>query len=105
QAYMLAWSGRTDPDGNVYVFNVCKGPQNYSQMCDADADKALTEARTVSDVAARKAIYEKLAKVMLDQDPIVYIYHRRVLIGLNARVAGYRQMPDGLVRVIGLTLR
>ncbi|HEY1543130.1 MAG TPA: ABC transporter substrate-binding protein [Xanthobacteraceae bacterium] len=105
QAYLLAWSGRTDPDGNVYVFNVCKGPQNYSQMCNADADKALTEARTVSDVAKRKAIYESLAKVMLEQDPIIYLYHRRILIGLNARVQGYRQMPDGLIRVVGLTLK
>jgi peptide/nickel transport system substrate-binding protein len=105
QAYLLAWSGRTDPDGNVYVFNVCKGPQNYSQMCSADADQALNEARTVSDMAKRKAIYEKLAKVMLEQDPIIYLYHRRILIGLNARVEGYRQMPDGLVRVVGLTLK
>ena len=105
QIFMLAWSGRPDPDGNVYVFNICKGPQNYSQMCNADADHALNEARTVSDLAARKAVYEKLAKVMLEQDPIVYIYHRRILIGLHARVEGYRQMPDGLVRVIGLTLK
>jgi peptide/nickel transport system substrate-binding protein len=105
QAFLLAWSGRTDPDGNVYVFNVCKGPQNYSRMCNADADQALNEARTISDMAKRKAVYEKLAKVMLEQDPIVYLYHRRILIGLNSRVEGYRQMPDGLVRVVGLKLK
>src|SRR5690348_16826255 len=27
QAFLLAWSGRTDPDGNAYVFQVCHGPQ------------------------------------------------------------------------------
>jgi peptide/nickel transport system substrate-binding protein len=105
QAFLLAWSGRTDPDGNVYVFNVCKGPQNNSGMCNADVDRYLNEARTISDMAARKAVYEKLAKVMLEQDPIIYLYHRRILIGLNARVEGYRQMPDGLVRVVGLKLK
>ena len=105
QAFLLAWSGRTDPDGNVYVFNVCKGPQNNSGMCNADVDKYLNDARTVSDMAKRKAIYENLTKVMLEQDPIIYLYHRRILIGLNARVQGYRQMPDGLIRVVGLTLK
>jgi len=105
QAFLLAWSGRTDPDGNVYVFNICKGPQNYSQMCNAGADQALNEARTISDLAKRKAVYEKLAKIMIEQDPIIYLYHRRILIGLNARVEGYRQMPDGLVRVVGLKLK
>jgi len=105
QAYLLAWSGRTDPDGNAYIFQVCHGPQANSGICNADVDKYLNEARTVSDVAARKAIYEKLTKVILEEDPIVYLYHRRVLIGLNARVDGYKQMPDGLVRVVGLRLK
>ena len=105
QAFLLGWSGRTDPDGNAYVFHVCKGPQANSGICNAEVDKYLNEARTVSDLAARKAIYEKLTKVILEEGPIVYLYHRRILIGLNARVDGYRQMPDGLVRVVGLRVK
>ena len=105
QAYLLAWSGRTDPDGNVNVFTVCRGPQNYSAICNADVDRYLAEARILSDMAARKAVYEKLTGVILDQVPIIYIYHRRILIGLSARVEGYKQVPDGLVRVVGLRLK
>jgi peptide/nickel transport system substrate-binding protein len=104
-AFLLAWSGRTDPDGNAYIFQVCHGPQANSGICNADVDKYLNEARAVSDFAARKAIYEKLTKVILEVDPILYLYHRRVLIGLSARVEGYKQMPDGLVRVVGLRLK
>jgi peptide/nickel transport system substrate-binding protein len=104
-AFLLAWSGRTDPDGNAYIFQVCHGPQANSGICNADVDKYLNEARAVSDFAARKAIYEKLTKVILEEDPIIYLYHRRVLIGLNARVDGYKQMPDGLVRVVGLRVK
>src|ERR1700726_3492691 len=29
QAYLLAWSGRTDPDGNLYIFLKTGPPQNY----------------------------------------------------------------------------
>ncbi len=26
EAYLIGWSGRTDPDGNIYIFVSCKGP-------------------------------------------------------------------------------
>jgi peptide/nickel transport system substrate-binding protein len=105
QAYMLAWSGRIDPDGNSYVFLRTGAPQNYSAWSNAEADKALDDARLVTDLAQRKAIYEKLAKAELDEQALLYIYHRRILIAHTTKLEGYKQMPDGLVRVIGLKLK
>jgi peptide/nickel transport system substrate-binding protein len=105
QAFMLAWSGRIDPDGNSYVFLKTGAPQNYSAWANPDADKALDDARLVTDQAQRKAIYEKLTKLALDEEPLLYIYHRRILIAHTTRLEGYKQMPDGLVRVTGLKLK
>jgi peptide/nickel transport system substrate-binding protein len=105
QAFMLAWSGRIDPDGNSYVFMHKDAPQNYSAWANADADKALTDARLVTDQSQRKAIYEKLTKQVLEDDPLLYLYHRRILIAHTTKLEGYKQMPDGLVRVIGLKLK
>jgi peptide/nickel transport system substrate-binding protein len=105
QAYMLAWSGRIDPDGNSYVFLKTGAPQNYSSWSNADADKALDDARLVTEQAKRKAIYENMTKVVLDEHPILYIFHRRILIAHTKKLQGYKQMPDGLVRVVGLTLK
>jgi peptide/nickel transport system substrate-binding protein len=105
QAYMLAWSGRIDPDGNSYVFLHSNAPQNYSAWSNAEADKALDDARLVTDQAQRKAIYEKLTKIELDEEAILYIFHRRILIAHTTKLEGYKQMPDGLVRVIGLKLK
>jgi peptide/nickel transport system substrate-binding protein len=105
QAYLLAWSGRIDPDGNTYIFHKCRAPQDYPGYCSPDADKLLDDARTVSDFAKRKAIYAELTKVILDDIPKMYLYHRRVLIAHTVRLEGYRQMPDGLVRVVGLKLQ
>jgi peptide/nickel transport system substrate-binding protein len=105
QAFLLAWSGRTDPDGNAYVFQKTNAPQNYSGFSNPEADKLLDEARTVSDAPKRQALYEKLAGIILDQKPLLYLYHRRVLIAHTAKLDGYKQMPDGLVRVIGLKLK
>ncbi len=105
QAYMLAWSGRIDPDGNSYVFQHSNAPQNYSAWTNADADKALDDARLVTDMAERKAIYEQLTRLELADEAILYLYHRRIIIAHTTRLDGYKQMPDGLVRVIGLKLK
>jgi peptide/nickel transport system substrate-binding protein len=101
----LAWSGRSDPDGNLYSFYKCKAPLNYPGFCNPDADRLLDESRVPSDAAQRKTIYENLTKIILENHPIIYLYHPRVLIAHTDRLEGYRQMPDGLVRVTGLTLK
>src|SRR5471032_913740 len=80
QAYMLDWSGRIDPDGNAYVFLHTKAPQNDGGYSSPEADKAMEDARLTSDPAQRKAIYEKLTKVVLNDEPIIYLYHRKLLI-------------------------
>ncbi len=105
QAYLLAWSGRTDPDGNLYIFHKCKAPQDYPGYCNPEADKLLDESRITSDFAQRKAIYERLTKVILEDNPKLYLFHRRILIAHTAQLEGYKQMPDGLVRVVGLKLK
>jgi peptide/nickel transport system substrate-binding protein len=105
QAFLIGWSGRIDPDGNAYVFLHDKAPQNDGGYSNPEADKALEEARLVTDPAQRKAIYEKLTKVVLNDAPLIYIYHRKLLIAHTTKLEGYKQMPDGLVRVIGLKLK
>jgi peptide/nickel transport system substrate-binding protein len=105
QAYMLNWSGRIDPDGNSYVFMHGGGPQNNAEWKNAEADKALDDARLVADMAQRKAIYEKLTRLEMEDEPIIYLYHRRLLFAHTNKLEGYKQMPDGLVRVIGLKLK
>jgi peptide/nickel transport system substrate-binding protein len=105
QAFLIGWSGRIDPDGNSYVFMHTKAPQNDGGYSNPEADKALEDARLITDPAQRKAIYEKLTKIVLNDEPLIYLYHRKLLIAHTTKLEGYRQMPDGLVRVIGLKLK
>jgi peptide/nickel transport system substrate-binding protein len=105
QVFQINWSGRIDPDGNSYVFMHTKAPQNDGGYSNPEADKLMEEARMISAPAERKAVYEKLTKVLLDDLPIIYIYHRTLLIAHTKKLEGYRQMPDGLIRVVGLKLK
>jgi peptide/nickel transport system substrate-binding protein len=105
QAFLIGWSGRIDPDGNSYVFMHTNAPQNDGKYSNPEADKAMEDARLVTDPAQRKAIYEKLTKVVLNDEPLIYLFHRKLLIAHTTKLEGYKQMPDGLVRVIGLKLK
>jgi peptide/nickel transport system substrate-binding protein len=105
QAFQIGWSGRVDPDGNVYSFDKCKAPLNISGFCDKDVDAALDQARLTSKFEERKALYEKVARKVLDEDNIIYLYHRRILVAYADRLTGYKQVPDGIVRVVGISLK
>jgi peptide/nickel transport system substrate-binding protein len=105
EAYVLAWSGRADPDGNLYNFDFCKAPLDYAGYCKPEVDDLLNRSRTSSDPAERKKIYEQIAAVVLKDRPIVYLFHRHWLWAHTAKLGGLRTIPDGLVRVQGLTLK
>jgi peptide/nickel transport system substrate-binding protein len=105
QLFLLGWSGRIDPDGNSYIFLHTNAPQNESFYSNPEADKLLEDARLITDQAQRKAIYEKLTKIALNDHPIIYIYHRKILVAHTAKLEGYKQVSDGLVRVVGLKFK
>lgn len=104
EAYVLAWSGRADPDGNLFSFHGCKQPLNYAGYCDAETDKLLNQSRALRDPAERKKVFEQISARVLKERPIVYLYHRNWLWAYNARLGGVRNVPDGLLRVSGLKL-
>jgi peptide/nickel transport system substrate-binding protein len=104
EAYVLAWSGRADPDGNLYSFDACNQPLNYAGYCSAETDALLNQSRTLRDPAERKKVYEQIAARVLKDRPIVYLYHRNWLWAYSAKLTGVRNVPDGLLRVAGLKL-
>jgi peptide/nickel transport system substrate-binding protein len=105
EAYVLAWSGRADPDGNLFSFDATKQPLNYAGYSKPEVDDLLTKSRTTLDTGERKKIYEQIAAIVLKDRPIVYLFHRHWLWAYTTKLGGLRTIPDGLVRVQGLTLK
>ena len=54
--------------------------------------------------SARRPTRSWRSKFLTDGS-VLYLYHRRVLVALSDKVEGYKQMPDGLVRVVGVKLK
>jgi peptide/nickel transport system substrate-binding protein len=103
-AYVLAWSGRADPDGNAFSFHGCKQPLNYAGYCSAETDALLNQSRTQREPAERKKTYEQIAARVLKERPIIYLYHRNWLWAYSPKLSGVRNVPDGLLRVTGLKM-
>jgi peptide/nickel transport system substrate-binding protein len=104
EAYVLAWSGRADPDGNLFSFHGCKQPLNYAGYCDAETDKLLAQSRTLREPAERRKVFEQIAARVMKERPIIYLYHRNWLWAYNAKLSGVRNVPDGLLRISGLKM-
>ena len=103
-AYILAWSGRPDPDGNLYSFHGCKQPLNYSGYCFAETDELLNKSRALRDPVERKKVFEQIAAKVIKDRPVVYLYHRNWLWAYSGKLSGVRNVPDGLLRIQGLKM-
>jgi peptide/nickel transport system substrate-binding protein len=104
EAYFTFWSGRPDPDGNVFSHYSCNGAQNDGKWCNADFDALVTKARHVADPAERKKLYDQATEILLKEVPRLHLWHRRVYTGMSGKVQGFTPHPDGIIRVRGMKL-
>ena len=64
----------------------------------------LDQARMVTDMAARGALYGRVWQQQAMDLPIIYLYTPRYIMGARKQVQGYRVPPDGLIRLQGVSL-
>ena len=103
-AYAIGWSGRTDPDGNLFRLVGCNQSLNASGYCNARVDDLLRQSRSIQEPAKRAELYGRIAAIVLEDRPIIYLYHPNVLWAYTQRLQGLRPIPDGLVRLQGVRL-
>ena len=103
-AMLVLWSGRADPDGNVAIWLACNGFANWGKYCNAKFDDVLTQARSVTDVAQRQALYRQLSEIYLADRPHIVLYHVKWLWGISDKVSGFTPTPDGMIRPQGIGL-
>jgi peptide/nickel transport system substrate-binding protein len=94
----LGWSGRVDPDANIYNFVGTTGSQNVSGYSSPDVDKLLTDARQSTDKAERVKLYGEVVSKLQQDDPIIYMYRQRNLTGVSKKLLGIQVYPDGVIR-------
>ncbi|MBL8700972.1 MAG: ABC transporter substrate-binding protein [Alphaproteobacteria bacterium] len=97
--YLLGWSGRVDPDGNIYSFWKTGGPLNYSKLSNAQVDKLIDDARLVNKVDDRRKLYEQAMGIIRAERSIIYLWHRKNIVAHTNKLSGYTAVPDGILRL------
>lgn len=96
--WQVGWSGRADPDGNMYNFIYSTGGNNVNNWKNAKADELLDKARTLNDQAQRKDLYTQVIKIVNEEAPRIYAWWPADRKALSAKVMNFVHSPDGMVR-------
>jgi peptide/nickel transport system substrate-binding protein len=98
-AYILGWSGRVDPDGNIHSFWRSNGPLNYARLANPELDRLVDAARLVNDRDERRKLYAQAMAIVQAERPVVYLWHRKNVVAHTSRLSGFVAVPDGLLRL------
>lgn len=98
-AFAIGWSGRVDPDGNIYQFHHTKGSQNVSGVSDSRIDALLDQARQTTRFARRKQLYTRATRMIRQRRSIIYLYHPQNFTGQVRNVRSVVLFGDGLLRL------
>jgi peptide/nickel transport system substrate-binding protein len=96
--FQLGWSGRVDPDGDIYEFAAGTGSLNISGYKNPKLDALLAKARQSTDENARKDLYKQAVAIIAQDRPLIYLFHEKYITGAGKNVAGLQVFGDGLLR-------
>lgn len=98
EAFAIGWSGRVDPDGNIYQFVHTKGSINDAGYSNPRLDLILDNARKAQSAEARKTLYRAALRIIRFDRPLIYLYHAVTRDGVKKSVGGVQLFGDGLIR-------
>jgi peptide/nickel transport system substrate-binding protein len=97
-SFAVGWSGRVDPDGNIYQFVHSKGSLNNLGWSTPRMDLLLDNARKATSLGARKKLYSSVFRILRAQLPLIYLWHPVNRHGVQKTVTGVQTYGDGLIR-------
>jgi len=99
EACFVSWSGRIDPDGNMYAWWHTGGDFNDSLYSNAQVDAWLEDARATADQAKRKSDYDNAQKQIVADAPYVFTsFGVSPQISSN-KIHNFTLYPDLMIRM------
>jgi ABC-type transport system substrate-binding protein len=100
QAFLLAWiADLTDPDSFLRTPFESGGAANYFAFRDRRTDELLERGAREVDPIVRAKFYREAEKRILEQVPMVPLYHTRGTLALRHYVRGFEPGPLGIANV------
>jgi peptide/nickel transport system substrate-binding protein len=100
QACNVNWSGRIDPDGNLYAWWHSGGDFNDSVYSNSQVDGWLDDARATTDQAKRKQDYASAQKQITADAPYVYSFFGVSSQISDKKIHNFTLYPDLMIRMV-----
>ena len=94
---MSPWSGRADPDGNLFNYFTKSGPNNFMGYQSDKVTSLLESARAEPDQAARARLYRE-AEVQIAADAPMLFLTFPATLQASVKALDWVQYPDGAFR-------
>lgn len=99
EASLLGWSGRPDPDGNIYGFFVTGGGLNNSAYANPRVDTLLDAARILTTPDQRRRAYTDVMNALNDDLPYLFLWWPKEYKAMTTKLQGFEHVPDGMIRL------
>ena len=104
QVSLGGWSGLLDTDSNAWSFLHSGGALNFAHYASPKVDALLDQARVEGDIPARRGLYSQVWRQVSSDLPLIYLWTPKNLVGMRKQLTGFVQVPDGLIRLTGVSL-
>jgi peptide/nickel transport system substrate-binding protein len=99
EAYFTFWSGRPDPDGNVFTFATLQGRAERQPLLQRRRGRAADQGAPGGGAGRAQEALRQATEIMAQgRAAAASLWHRRVFTGLQQRVQGFTPYPDGIIR-------
>ena len=99
-AFLLAWiADLTDPDSFMRSLFESGGSGNYFGHLSAETDRLLAKGTQEFNPVERARIYREIERQVLEEAPMVPLYHTMGIVAVRKDVMGLTPTPLGLAKV------
>ena len=93
EMYQIGWSGRIDPDQNIFSDWYPGAGLNYTGADYPALNNLLLQARASTSTAQRQQIYTQAVQLMHQELNIIYLWYDKYYLGVSKNVTGVSTSP------------
>jgi peptide/nickel transport system substrate-binding protein len=95
---MAPWSGRYDPDGNMFAYFTQDGPNNFAGYTSDPVNNLLRQARSIADQGERTKLYREAQRNLAEDSPMLFLHFDAIIQASSAKLS-WTQYPDAVLRL------
>ncbi|MDQ6825659.1 MAG: peptide ABC transporter substrate-binding protein [Candidatus Eremiobacteraeota bacterium] len=83
----VPWPMGSDPDDSLLL--ACNGASNYMRYCNPYVQRLENAALSTTSRAARKSVYSKIAHIVAQDVPLIYLFNANYIYAYRSQLRGF----------------